>query len=95
MESFPSCNSLGYGVIFKHYLHLATALLCKNLTEETNYVQTRSTYPILLGGKGHFSSVSRFPMEPFKHPTDLWNELQNWGTYQGCYQGVKSMPKVY
>jgi hypothetical protein len=28
LNQFPS--PLGYGVIFKHYLHLATSLLCKN-----------------------------------------------------------------
>jgi len=79
--SIKNPDPLGYGAIFKHHIHLETHLLCKNLTKETNYVQTISTYPNLLGGKGHFSSASIFPMEPFKHPADLWNEIQNWETY--------------
>jgi hypothetical protein len=45
--------------------------------------------------KGEILGIGIFTMDPFKYPTDLWNELENWGKYRGYYQGVKSMPKVY
>jgi hypothetical protein len=50
---------------------------------------------MLLEGKGHFSSVSKFPIHPFKHPIDLWNELRIGKDVRDCYQEVKSMPKAY